>query len=481
MKELGMEHLMQYLIDANITFDCLKYMDRDDIKEAIPPLGPRLIFREKLFEWRKTFYEANENSVEPPLKQNEPVKIEEDQSINSRKSINYKDLKNLIMETSRGRQILNFYEANNCLTKEKRDILINIILEDAIATNVILKPFDMANITNDIVSIFPKEKEMMDYYFIPRSGKSNCGGKLFSKFKNRNHKRSKMEIQHVTQKPSLDQMSEVDVSVGNTLKGYLNRSSSNWEEIKDKWQKTFTMRQNDLRQMEWEEFFKSWSKLSHARAPELISIDFNIMYPSKSHLLLAKWDSFKTHIAAVYKKSLSNKCFKELFKRGESSFDPNIQDYIYTTLLTTLLPPSARFVNESGKQFKKTTIMDSQECFIIRADTHSDIDIKIAKIISKFYSVGMTVQPFLVVVGLADDCIKSFFVYFEKMLYKLDSFLDSLDICFQIFQVLNLKYPSACQQPWLFIQKYFYEISTEYDLKSPRIAHLLNELKNLSN
>jgi len=76
--------------------------------------------------------------------------------------------------------------------------------------------------------------------------------------------------------------------------------------------------------------------------------------------------------------------------------------------------------------------------------------------ISKFNSAGMTVKLILVVAGLVDDCIDSFFVYFGKMLSKLYSFLDSLDICFEMFSVLSSKYPSACQHPLVFIQKYFF-------------------------
>ncbi|XP_017460681.1 PREDICTED: uncharacterized protein LOC108353999 isoform X2 [Rhagoletis zephyria] len=40
-------------VDAQVTFDSLQYLEKDDIKEAIPPIGLRAKFRSKLFEWRK--------------------------------------------------------------------------------------------------------------------------------------------------------------------------------------------------------------------------------------------------------------------------------------------------------------------------------------------------------------------------------------------------------------------------------------------
>jgi len=40
-------------VDAQVTFESLQYLDREDIKEAISPLGLRAKFRSKLFAWRK--------------------------------------------------------------------------------------------------------------------------------------------------------------------------------------------------------------------------------------------------------------------------------------------------------------------------------------------------------------------------------------------------------------------------------------------
>lgn len=95
---------------------------------------------------------------------------------------------------------------------------------------------------------------------------------------------------------------------------------------------------------------------------------------------------------------------------------------------------------------------------------------------AKYISSSLTIQPVVIVVG--DDIyqIKEFFIYFDNILFKLPSFLETLSSCFKIFQVLNLHYPKACQGVWLFIQKYFFEITTKFDAQcqSPSVVTLLN-------
>ena len=85
-------------------------------------------------------------------------------------------------------------------------------------------------------------------------------------------------------------------------------------------------------------------------------------------------------------------------------------------------------------------------------------------IINKYYSAGLTIQPFIIVEGLTDTDIKGFYVNFNSTLLKFNSFIECLDICFKIFHTLSLKYSEACEQPWQFIQQFFYDISTPFDL-----------------
>lgn len=122
--------------------------------------------------------------------------------------------------------------------------------------------------------------------------------------------------------------------------------------------------------------------------------------------------------------------------------------------------------------------MDSQESFVLHLTTLNDYQRKIDEIINKYYSAGLTVQPFIILEGNEAE-VKGFYVYFDKNLLKLESFIHSLDICFKIFHVLSLKYPIACEQAWLFIQKYFFQIDTKFDCKSSNVTSVINYLNNI--
>lgn len=169
---------------------------------------------------------------------------------------------------------------------------------------------------------------------------------------------------------------------------------------------------------------------------------------------------------------------KHIFINPAPLFPTDAQDYIFIILLNTILPSSARFENNSGKRRKKVTIVDAQESFVLRVQTINDYRRQIDIVIDKYYSAGLTVQPFLIVEGISDVDIKGFYIFFNNNLLKCNSFIESIDICFKMFQVIALKYPNACQQAWQFIQKYIYDINTNFDLKSPNITSLIHFLRN---
>lgn len=146
--------------------------------------------------------------------------------------------------------------------------------------------------------------------------------------------------------------------------------------------------------------------------------------------------------------------------------------------MNAVLQSPARFHSTNGKRKKKVRILDSQESFILRLATINNYQHQIDAVIHKYYSVGLTIQPFLLVEGLSDTDIKGFYVYFNNNLIKLSSFIDCLDICFKIFQILSLKYPEACKHPWIFIQKFFYDICTVFDFKSANVTSLINFCNN---
>ncbi|XP_036341030.1 uncharacterized protein LOC118750417 [Rhagoletis pomonella] len=164
---------------------------------------------------------------------------------------------------------------------------------------------------------------------------------------------------------------------------------------------------------------------------------------------------------------------------AKTTENTDAQDFILASLLNGVLPCSARFPNNSGKCSKKATIADAQESFAVRLLCINDYENKISELVAKYYSCGLTIQPFLLVEGHSDEELKGFYIYFDKTLFKFPSFIEGLDTCFKIFPALNLYYPQASALTWNFIQQYFYNIHTAFDLKSPNLVSLMNYMNNI--
>lgn len=89
---------------------------------------------------------------------------------------------------------------------------------------------------------------------------------------------------------------------------------------------------------------------------------------------------------------------------------------------------------------------------------------------------GSRCQPLVIVVGATEDELQDFYVSCDYILYKIDSFLKALDVCFKIFHCLNVEYPIEAIQIWIFIQKYFYNIDLKSDKKLSGVLSFMSDL-----
>lgn len=146
-------------------------------------------------------------------------------------------------------------------------------------------------------------------------------------------------------------------------------------------------------------------------------------------------------------------------------------------LLNAIITPTARFSDSSGSSKRRATIKDGEEGFTIFLTSINNYKLKITQLTEKYYYSRQTIQPFILVVGESQHNIENFFVYVNGNLYKLNSYIEAVDLCFKIFFVFKTCYPEVCKGPWTFIQKFFYEIILNTDSKQTAIANLINVLK----
>lgn len=91
--------------------------------------------------------------------------------------------------------------------------------------------------------------------------------------------------------------------------------------------------------------------------------------------------------------------------------------------------------------------------------------------------MNLTVQPYIIVVGLTLAELSSFFISLDEILYSIPSAFQAIDTCFKIFHVLNAAYPVASEHIWLLIQRELYQITMKYDKKTSYILEIINALK----
>jgi hypothetical protein len=97
---------------------------------------------------------------------------------------------------------------------------------------------------------------------------------------------------------------------------------------------------------------------------------------------------------------------------------------------------------------------------------------------TKMASFGMTVQPYIIIVGPTFYDIQTVHLYIHDTLYTVPTLLKAVDVCFKSFIVFDLQYPLEAEHIWFLIQWIIYDIHLKSDKKLPQIFQLHNQIKN---
>lgn len=91
---------------------------------------------------------------------------------------------------------------------------------------------------------------------------------------------------------------------------------------------------------------------------------------------------------------------------------------------------------------------------------------------------GHSIQPYMIFVndGNNDLEVLSYYVIINSNYIKLESCQKAIDVCFKSFFAFHLNYPIECEVFWIFIQKYFYEITTKFDNNFQQVNSIIHDL-----
>ncbi|XP_032689892.1 uncharacterized protein LOC116853124 [Odontomachus brunneus] len=149
------------------------------------------------------------------------------------------------------------------------------------------------------------------------------------------------------------------------------------------------------------------------------------------------------------------------------------------SLIPVLCPSNVRLKISGRKKTWRPTIAESIDAFICHIKIPGDLEIVKRRRRENANKLKETLQPYIIAIGSQLTAIEAFYIIIDDIMYKMENVLKAVDILYKIFQVLNVKYPPACEQIWLFIQKYIYERTTKWDKYSKSVMTLIDNLNRL--
>ncbi|KAL6419623.1 hypothetical protein ACFW04_013709 [Cataglyphis niger] len=81
----------------------------------------------------------------------------------------------------------------------------------------------------------------------------------------------------------------------------------------------------------------------------------------------------------------------------------------------------------------KPTITESLNSFILSVNNSADLEHNIERQRNRAIALNLTLQPFIIFVGRGDNSINAYYVCIDKILYKIESALKAIDVCYKCF------------------------------------------------
>lgn len=110
--------------------------------------------------------------------------------------------------------------------------------------------------------------------------------------------------------------------------------------------------------------------------------------------------------------------------------------------------------------------------------TPADITPSIERRKEELRTAELTFQPIPIFVGQL-LALEATYVAVNNILYKVDSSLEAIDLCFRIYMALDCAYPEHASSLWIFIQKCCFDIHLQTDFCNRSLNVLIGEVKAL--
>ncbi|CAG9791625.1 unnamed protein product [Diatraea saccharalis] len=432
-----------------------------------------------------------ENINTPVYNTSTPIQLykKPDDTRNSKKT-----LLEILNDKPEGKMLLKLYQNEGVLDNNARNKLCNIIIKELLGNEP-----NEAKVTHETILYMARQikdifkKENISTYFIPYTHnkklkiKRCAKGKLYDCLNNR-----KREYRAAKKKIICSNNMELEIAVGETSLidtenihkdlEWLRKSSEPWKIAEEKWKNTSKIRLEESKNITVSDYMNEYPVLKKPTGYQLLLIDFETLYPDKSQRLYETFILYRNKILDLAQKKANKNVESPINKllteyealKGTSDNKSEEGSNIVVLMMLPLLLSSP--LVKSKKSSWRPSKQESMEGFITHVPREMDILETITKRKEKFFKIGVTFQPTIVIVGPRVSDIKKYFVLVNNIFYTVHSILQAVDVCFKLYLALNCTYPIECENVWNLIQKGFYNIKTEWDKQYSSVNAFLTDL-----
>ncbi|XP_073944576.1 uncharacterized protein [Choristoneura fumiferana] len=350
-----------------------------------------------------------------------------------------------------------------------------------------MKPIEEELIEIHAERVFPLER-LESYYTKPKVGLHRAHGRLFDGVSNLKAKYRKHGVYEPRARRSLQKSptaaSSSAPSTSNlpitpeeeeTLE-WLRCSTDDFGLCNEKWQRTNEQRKQRVHSNEKLSYLQEFPCLKRSWGHALLTADFDRWYPDNEHSLDDKLPLLKSKLLGISTGSSTRSPFVEELK--QLAQDQNSETSNLALLL--LLP---HMVGPVHLKRKRISAAEVRQSFISHIEEPTKILEERQKRQARYQTMGLTVQPYMIVAGPLKKIIAHHIVV-DDIIYDLPTISKTVDTCFKIIWALNLEYPSECLPVWQFLERAIYKFPANTISKtklSGSVQSLLNDCGLLPN
>ncbi|XP_055850568.1 uncharacterized protein LOC129915128 [Episyrphus balteatus] len=206
------------------------------------------------------------------------------------------------------------------------------------------------------------------------------------------------------------------------------------------------------------EILNKWPQYKLPSGHRFVDIDYSYLYPNAGSFL-NNWETLGEKLLKFLSTDnrVKEKNIREvLIKIKTADSSENCKDAALLWALHGYFVPFQKVIKkdiDGRKHVIRHTIKDSQNSFVWIGNTIQAIEDHIAFL----NKMGENIQPFIIVHGVSILNFSEIFLYFDGVKFPFNSFIRAVDICYKIFYLFNLEYPTACSSFWGFIETQYHQ------------------------